>query len=146
MLKEECEEGRRLGFDGKQAIHPSQISRIQSSFSPSLSGEPLLQIVRLLPCQVPESSSSFGYRVTRADLTLRFVLLRRFCPRNPSSYSNPRRDEGCRARAQGSVWVGSGRREGYVSSEIRSILFRSSRVQESTELTLSLLSLLSSLS
>ncbi|KAL7410009.1 Pyruvate/Phosphoenolpyruvate kinase-like domain-containing protein [Mrakia frigida] len=37
VLKEECEEGRRLGFDGKQAIHPAQISRIQSSFSPSLS-------------------------------------------------------------------------------------------------------------
>jgi citrate lyase subunit beta-like protein len=34
-LKEECEEGRSFGFSGKQAIHPSQISLIHASFSPS---------------------------------------------------------------------------------------------------------------
>jgi len=34
-LKEECEDGRRLGFNGKQAIHPSQVELIQSSFVPT---------------------------------------------------------------------------------------------------------------
>ncbi|WVQ70458.1 uncharacterized protein L199_008685 [Kwoniella botswanensis] len=34
-LREESEEGRRLGFDGKQAIHPNQIDMIHQSFSPS---------------------------------------------------------------------------------------------------------------
>ncbi|KAG8854304.1 hypothetical protein FRB96_007709 [Tulasnella sp. 330] len=34
-LTEECEDGRRLGFDGKQAIHPNQIETIQKAFAPS---------------------------------------------------------------------------------------------------------------
>ncbi|ETW81540.1 hypothetical protein HETIRDRAFT_439944 [Heterobasidion irregulare TC 32-1] len=34
-LKEECEDGRRLGFTGKQAIHPTQVEMIQSTFVPS---------------------------------------------------------------------------------------------------------------
>ncbi|KAG8951365.1 hypothetical protein FRC04_006136 [Tulasnella sp. 424] len=34
-LREECEDGRRLGFDGKQAIHPSQVQVIQDTFVPS---------------------------------------------------------------------------------------------------------------
>ncbi|EED82273.1 predicted protein [Postia placenta Mad-698-R] len=34
-LKEECEDGRRLGFNGKQAIHPTQVDTIQSTFVPS---------------------------------------------------------------------------------------------------------------
>nr|XP_031858593.1 uncharacterized protein CI109_005973 [Kwoniella shandongensis]KAA5525665.1 hypothetical protein CI109_005973 [Kwoniella shandongensis] len=34
-LREESEEGRRLGFDGKQAIHPDQTDIIHRSFSPS---------------------------------------------------------------------------------------------------------------
>jgi citrate lyase subunit beta-like protein len=37
-LKDECEEGRRLGFSGKQAIHPSQVDVIQSSFLPTAEG------------------------------------------------------------------------------------------------------------
>ncbi|WVW83514.1 hypothetical protein I302_105535 [Kwoniella bestiolae CBS 10118] len=35
VLGEESEEGKRLGFDGKQAIHPNQIETIHQSFSPS---------------------------------------------------------------------------------------------------------------
>jgi len=35
VLREECEEGRKLGFDAKQIIHPAQISTIQQAFSPS---------------------------------------------------------------------------------------------------------------
>jgi len=58
-LKEECEDGRRLGFSGKvhslffflqdvllpfsqQAIHPSQVDTIQSTFVPSESGTSLI--------------------------------------------------------------------------------------------------------
>ncbi|KAH7345329.1 citrate lyase beta subunit [Rhizoctonia solani] len=35
ILREECEEGRRLGYDGKQAIHPNQVEIIQSTFVPT---------------------------------------------------------------------------------------------------------------
>ncbi|KAK6511696.1 hypothetical protein TWF481_000602 [Arthrobotrys musiformis] len=34
ILKEECEEGVHLGFEGKQAIHPDQIETINKVFSP----------------------------------------------------------------------------------------------------------------
>ncbi|WWC85161.1 uncharacterized protein L201_000018 [Kwoniella dendrophila CBS 6074] len=34
-LREESEEGKRLGFDGKQAIHPNQVEMIHESFAPS---------------------------------------------------------------------------------------------------------------
>ncbi|OBZ82215.1 Citrate lyase subunit beta-like protein, mitochondrial [Choanephora cucurbitarum] len=34
-LEEECEEGRRFGFAGKQAIHPDQIDIIQRKFLPN---------------------------------------------------------------------------------------------------------------
>ncbi|KAE9405715.1 citrate lyase beta subunit [Gymnopus androsaceus JB14] len=34
-LKEECVDGRRLGFSGKQAIHPTQVEIIQSTFVPT---------------------------------------------------------------------------------------------------------------
>jgi citrate lyase subunit beta-like protein len=36
-LARECHDGRALGFTGKQAIHPMQISTIHTSFSPSVS-------------------------------------------------------------------------------------------------------------
>ncbi|KAG8725109.1 hypothetical protein FRC09_008452 [Ceratobasidium sp. 395] len=35
ILREECEEARRLGYDGKQAIHPNQVQIIQSTFVPT---------------------------------------------------------------------------------------------------------------
>ncbi|KAH9980198.1 citrate lyase beta subunit [Lactifluus volemus] len=34
-LRNECADGRRLGFSGKQAIHPSQVGIIQSTFVPT---------------------------------------------------------------------------------------------------------------
>ncbi|KDE03118.1 hypothetical protein MVLG_06379 [Microbotryum lychnidis-dioicae p1A1 Lamole] len=34
-LKEEATEGRRLGFDGKQCIHPNQVETVQKCFTPS---------------------------------------------------------------------------------------------------------------
>lgn len=35
ILEEECEEGRRMGFDAKQIIHPAQVTTINKIFSPS---------------------------------------------------------------------------------------------------------------
>ncbi|TFY76212.1 hypothetical protein EWM64_g7799 [Hericium alpestre] len=34
-LKDECADGRRLGFNGKQAIHPAQVDVIHSTFVPT---------------------------------------------------------------------------------------------------------------
>ena len=34
-LKEECESGKRMGFNGKQCIHPSQVKTVEQIFSPS---------------------------------------------------------------------------------------------------------------
>lgn len=34
-LRDECDDGRRLGFDGKQAIHPSQVKVIHDIFMPT---------------------------------------------------------------------------------------------------------------
>ncbi|CAL1713375.1 unnamed protein product [Somion occarium] len=34
-LEEECQDGRELGFTGKQAIHPTQVDIIQATFVPS---------------------------------------------------------------------------------------------------------------
>lgn len=38
-LHDESREAREMGFDGKQAIHPSQVDAIQHAFSPSEKGE-----------------------------------------------------------------------------------------------------------
>lgn len=35
ILADECADGRRLGFDGKQAIHPNQVDIIHTTFVPS---------------------------------------------------------------------------------------------------------------
>ncbi|KAI0335847.1 citrate lyase beta subunit [Cubamyces sp. BRFM 1775] len=45
-LQDECEDGRRLGFTGKQAIHPSQVDVIQSTFVPS--SKEILRAARIL--------------------------------------------------------------------------------------------------
>ena len=35
MLRQECEEGRNMGFDSKQIVHPAQIETVQKAYSPS---------------------------------------------------------------------------------------------------------------
>ncbi|OSD07167.1 citrate lyase beta subunit [Trametes coccinea BRFM310] len=45
-LRDECEDGRRLGFTGKQAIHPNQVDIIQSTFVPS--SKEILRAARIL--------------------------------------------------------------------------------------------------
>lgn len=34
VLEEECRSGKRLGFNGKQCIHPTQVERVQAIFGP----------------------------------------------------------------------------------------------------------------
>ncbi|KAI1806464.1 beta subunit of citrate lyase [Daldinia bambusicola] len=36
QLERECQDGRRMGFTGKQVIHPSQIQTVQRLFTPSI--------------------------------------------------------------------------------------------------------------
>ncbi|TEB39694.1 beta subunit of citrate lyase [Coprinellus micaceus] len=45
-LKEECVDGRQLGFTGKQAIHPSQIPIIQRTYGPT--PEEILRAAKIL--------------------------------------------------------------------------------------------------
>lgn len=40
-LKAECEDSRRMGFHGKQAIHPDQVDTINRLFTPSQEGNAL---------------------------------------------------------------------------------------------------------
>jgi len=39
ILREECEFGRRMGFLGKQAVHPRQLEIIQRCFLPTDQGK-----------------------------------------------------------------------------------------------------------
>ncbi|KAJ7601102.1 citrate lyase beta subunit [Mycena floridula] len=45
-LKAECQDGRRLGFTGKQAIHPMQVDVIQSTFVPT--SQEILRAAKIL--------------------------------------------------------------------------------------------------
>ncbi|RXW24505.1 hypothetical protein EST38_g1365 [Candolleomyces aberdarensis] len=45
-LRDECVDGRQLGFTGKQAIHPSQVPIIQSTFVPT--PEEILRAAKIL--------------------------------------------------------------------------------------------------
>ncbi|KAI0801738.1 Pyruvate/Phosphoenolpyruvate kinase-like domain-containing protein [Irpex lacteus] len=45
-LKDECADGRRLGYTGKQAIHPAQVEVIQSTFVPT--PQEILRAARIL--------------------------------------------------------------------------------------------------
>ncbi|KAH0832185.1 citrate lyase beta subunit [Lanmaoa asiatica] len=44
-LREECEDGRRLGFTGKQVIHPNQVATVNSSFVPTFHGAAHIHIL-----------------------------------------------------------------------------------------------------
>ncbi|KAJ3862349.1 citrate lyase beta subunit [Lentinula novae-zelandiae] len=45
-LKDECEDGRRLGFSGKATIHPAQVETIQNTFVPT--AEEILRAAKIL--------------------------------------------------------------------------------------------------
>ncbi|GJE91756.1 citrate lyase beta subunit [Phanerochaete sordida] len=57
-LKDECDDGRRLGFTGKQAIHPGQVEVIQSSFLPS--AKEILRAARILRQMEKAHSQKLG--------------------------------------------------------------------------------------
>lgn len=45
-LRDECEDGRRLGFTGKQAIHPAQVETVNTTFVPTT--QEILRAARIL--------------------------------------------------------------------------------------------------
>ncbi|KAF9236507.1 Pyruvate/Phosphoenolpyruvate kinase-like domain-containing protein [Melanogaster broomeanus] len=57
-LREECEDGRRLGFTGKQAIHPNQVEIVNSTFVPT--SKEILRAVRILHQMNTAHSSQKG--------------------------------------------------------------------------------------
>ncbi|QRV76362.1 citrate lyase subunit beta-like protein [Ceratobasidium sp. AG-Ba] len=58
VLREECEEARRLGYDGKQAIHPNQVSIIQSTFVPT--EKEILRAAKIVAQMKKSHASSIG--------------------------------------------------------------------------------------
>ncbi|KAK7682421.1 hypothetical protein QCA50_014626 [Cerrena zonata] len=57
-LREECIDGRQLGFTGKQAIHPTQVDTIQSTFVPS--AREILRAAKILHQMKKAHSSQKG--------------------------------------------------------------------------------------
>lgn len=57
-LEEESENGRRMGFTGKQCIHPSQVDIVQRAFTPS--NDELSWAVRLLEAQPKAEEEGMG--------------------------------------------------------------------------------------
>jgi len=49
LLQRECEEGKRMGYNGKQCIHPSQVGTVQRIYSPSQ--EEVVWAVRIIIAQ-----------------------------------------------------------------------------------------------
>jgi len=61
VLKDECEEGRRLGYNGKQAIHPDQVPIIQNTFVPTEKEiERAAKILRQMEDSHADSKGAFG--------------------------------------------------------------------------------------
>jgi len=57
-LKEECDDGKHLGFNGKQAIHPSQVDIIQSTYVPTV--KEVMRAARILHAMEQAHSSNRG--------------------------------------------------------------------------------------
>ncbi|KAH8929607.1 beta subunit of citrate lyase [Atractiella rhizophila] len=61
VLQKECKEGKELGYDGKQAVHPLQVETINSLFSPSQKElDRALEILRLNQMAVEGGKGAFG--------------------------------------------------------------------------------------
>ncbi|RKP22207.1 Pyruvate/Phosphoenolpyruvate kinase-like domain-containing protein, partial [Syncephalis pseudoplumigaleata] len=58
ILRHECQEGREMGFTGKQAIHPRQIVTIQEMFRPS--EEDLIRAVKIVKGYVEHAQRGLG--------------------------------------------------------------------------------------
>ncbi|KIK80992.1 hypothetical protein PAXRUDRAFT_157166 [Paxillus rubicundulus Ve08.2h10] len=57
-LHEECEDGRRLGFTGKQTIHPNQVDTVNTTFVPSF--KEILRAATILHQMNAAHSSQMG--------------------------------------------------------------------------------------
>ncbi|GAA5873762.1 hypothetical protein JCM3774_000163 [Rhodotorula dairenensis] len=66
ILRDEAEEGRRLGFTGKQAIHPAQVSIIQTAFAPSPAEISRAQAI-LEQYEAARDSGAGAYGLTGSD-------------------------------------------------------------------------------
>ncbi|GAA5953612.1 hypothetical protein JCM21900_003361 [Sporobolomyces salmonicolor] len=72
VLEDEAREGRELGFDGKQAIHPAQVKVIQAAFTPSPAAiERALAI--LSQYEAARSSGAGAYGLENADGSLSMI-------------------------------------------------------------------------
>lgn len=56
-LREECEGGKGLGFNGKQCIHPSQVEVVQRAFAPAED-----EVVWAVRCVVADEKASAAGR------------------------------------------------------------------------------------
>ncbi|CAE6538550.1 unnamed protein product [Rhizoctonia solani] len=71
LLREECEEARRLGYDGKQAIHPSQVETIQSTFIPTEKElERAAKIISQMARSHASSTGAFGLASGSGDVEM----------------------------------------------------------------------------
>lgn len=69
ILQEEAEDGRRMGFTGKQVIHPDQIDLVNKLFSPS--PEQILRAQRILALydeNLAKGRGAFDFEGTVVDL------------------------------------------------------------------------------
>ncbi|GIX85457.1 citramalyl-CoA lyase, mitochondrial [Caerostris extrusa] len=66
-----CEEGARMGFTGKQVIHPSQVPIVQRAFSPSHEKvEWAKELIRLFKKHQKEGKGAFTFRGAMIDKPL----------------------------------------------------------------------------
>ncbi|KAM0745971.1 beta subunit of citrate lyase [Meredithblackwellia eburnea MCA 4105] len=61
VLRDECQDGHTLGYDGKQAIHPSQVEIIQAAYSPSEKAiHRAARIIKAYEISEKEGKGAFG--------------------------------------------------------------------------------------
>ncbi|GFY42338.1 citramalyl-CoA lyase, mitochondrial [Trichonephila inaurata madagascariensis] len=70
-LLKSCEEGARMGFTGKQVIHPSQVPVVQKAFSPSAEKvEWARELIKLFKEHQKEGKGAFTFRGAMIDKPL----------------------------------------------------------------------------
>lgn len=70
-LQRQCIEGAKLGFTGKQCIHPGQIDIIQSSFTPSAEKiEWATELIKLFEEHQTKGEGAFTFRGSMIDKPL----------------------------------------------------------------------------
>ena len=70
-LRTEAEEGARLGFSGKQIIHPNQVAAVQEAFTPSAEAiEYAQRVVRAFTASQKEGKGAFALDGKMIDMPL----------------------------------------------------------------------------